>query len=37
MEQWNDFRAAAFEQIAVDWLEENKIPYSKESRAARAD
>jgi hypothetical protein len=31
-DQWYRFRGAALERIAIDWLEENRIPYTKESR-----
>ena len=29
-QEWYDFRAAELEKIAVDWLEENQILYTKE-------
>ena len=28
-QDWYDFRQAAFEKIAVEWLEENEIGYSR--------
>jgi hypothetical protein len=32
IEQWYVYRDKAFYQLAVEWLEENKIPYTTESR-----
>jgi hypothetical protein len=29
-EDWYSFRQKAFEKIAIDWLEYNKIPYTKD-------
>ena len=28
--KWYEYRRAAFEAIAIEWLEENEIPYSRE-------
>jgi hypothetical protein len=28
-EDWYSFRQEAFEKIAIDWLEDNKIPYTR--------
>ena len=28
-EDWYSFRQKAFEKIAIDWLEDNKIPYTR--------
>jgi hypothetical protein len=35
-EAWYEFRSSAFEKIAVDWLEENQIAYSREPTAKEA-
>jgi hypothetical protein len=31
-EDWYSFRQEAFEKIAIDWLEDNKIPYTKSKK-----
>jgi hypothetical protein len=31
-DQWFPFRQKAFEEIAIDWLEENGIAYSRQAR-----
>ena len=28
-EKWNQFKQQAYEQMAIDWLEENDIPYTR--------
>jgi hypothetical protein len=34
---WYDFRNKAYEQIALDWLETNEIPFIRDSQSAIAD
>ena len=29
---WYEFRNKAFERIAIDWLEENQIPFVRDTR-----
>lgn len=29
-DEWNEFRSKQFEEIAVDWLEQEEIPYTRE-------
>jgi hypothetical protein len=31
---WYEFKAKALEQTAIDWLEENEIPYSRDETIA---
>jgi hypothetical protein len=33
IESWYAYREKAFRELAVEWLEENKIPYTMESYA----
>jgi len=33
---WYEFRGQEFEQIAIDWLEEEKIPYTRDDEIAQA-
>ena len=33
---WYEFRQHTFEQIAIDWLEEKKIPYTRDDEVANA-
>ena len=33
---WYDFRQQKFEQIAIEWLEEEKIPYTRDNEIATA-
>jgi Uncharacterised protein family (UPF0158) len=33
---WYEFRRQTFEQIAIEWLEEEKIPYTRDNEIANA-
>ena len=33
---WSEFRHQTFEQIAIEWLEEEKIPYTRDDEVANA-
>ena len=35
-DSWYEFRRREFEQIAIEWLEEEKIPYTRDDETAEA-
>jgi hypothetical protein len=35
-DDWYEFRQQMFEQIAIEWLEEEKIPYTRDNEVANA-
>lgn len=34
-QEWYDFRAVALEQIAVEWLDDHHIPYTREAESGK--